>query len=349
MPSEAFRAVVIPIVIGAWTNAALWGFEMCMVYLYCSRSWSRDGRLMRTAVAICAIADTACTAVEMSCVYGYTVTNWGNEEYLLRQGWQFPAYIFLTATVALVVQSYFIQRYFRMSRNFIITGVLALLALLAVGGSSSLALIVAVHSKYSERSKVRVSAILWVGIKAVCDVSIATALIVQLLRYRSKHPLKQTKKLLSTLCVLAVETGTPTALIAVAGLITYLQNNSSNAPTGIAFNLGRAYSITFLMNLLMRQYLATSGQTNADSEFALPKSNETRPSMLRNAISVQDELAIQVKGERGSSEGEKAVHVKISGSSGDFTAGEDVPGDLNAFRVSYPPGSRVSSQVSFTS
>ncbi|KAH8919376.1 hypothetical protein BT69DRAFT_1337336 [Atractiella rhizophila] len=222
----------------------------------------------------------------MSCVYGYTVTNWGNEEYLLRQGWQFPAYIFLTgqyhvhfkedsltptlATVALVVQSYFIQRYFRMSRNFIITGVLALLALLAVGGSSSLALIVAVHSKYSERSKVRVSAILWVGIKAVCDVSIATALIVQLLRYRSKHPLKQTKKLLSTLCVLAVETGTPTALIAVAGLITYLQNNSSNAPTGIAFNLGRAYSITFLMNLLMRQYLATSGQTNADSEMNWP-------------------------------------------------------------------------------
>ncbi|KAH8913319.1 hypothetical protein BT69DRAFT_1359214 [Atractiella rhizophila] len=119
MPSQAFRTVVIPIVIGTWTNAALWGLEVCMVYLYYSRACSRDGLLMRTAVAICTIVDTACTAVTMSCrlfplavsprcfppvllsdqragVYGYTVTNWGNEAYLLRQGWHFPAYVLLT-------------------------------------------------------------------------------------------------------------------------------------------------------------------------------------------------------------------------------------------------------------
>ncbi|KAH8928001.1 hypothetical protein BT69DRAFT_1277560 [Atractiella rhizophila] len=259
----------------------------------------------------CSIVDTACTAVTLSCslrpirppflinlsgVYGYTVTHWGEGEYLLRQRWEFPAYLLLTATVAIVVQTYFIQRYFRLSQNFILTGVLIILALLALAGAISLSATVARGYEYSERnrSRVKVPAILWVGPKAVCDVAIATTLIVHLLRYRSKHPLQQTRKLISTLCILAIETSTPTALIAVAGLITYLQNNSSNASVGIAFNLGRAYSITFLMNLVMRQSLATPNHLTADHEFALPKSIVTTSSMFMNAISVQQGTPIQV-------------------------------------------------------
>ncbi|KAH8919966.1 hypothetical protein BT69DRAFT_1284404 [Atractiella rhizophila] len=354
MPSQAFRTVVIPIVIGTWTNAALWGLEVCMVYLYYSRACSRDGPLMRTAVAICTIVDTACTAVTMSCVYGYTVTNWGNEAYLLRQGWHFPAYVLLTATTAIVVQSYFIQRYLRLSRNFIVTGLLAILSLLAFAGSIALSSIVARYPDYSERSKIKIPAILWAGSKAVCDTAIACTLIFHLLRYRAnRQPLQHTRKLISTLCVLAIETSTPTAVIASAGLITYLENNSSNAPTGILFNLGRAYSITLLMNLLMRETLSTPGHTNADPEFGLPKSILTTPSVLMNAIAVQHETIVEVDRERPkgeqSGEEQKPVPLKCSPTSSDFAVGKDIASDPNAFQVSYPKGSRTSSQASFTS
>ncbi|KAH8915591.1 hypothetical protein BT69DRAFT_1356459 [Atractiella rhizophila] len=340
MPSEALKVVVIPIVIGTWTNAALWGLEMCMVYLYYSRSRSRDGFLLRTAVALCGILDTACTAVTMSCVYGYTVTNWGNEAYLLRQGWQFPAYVLLTASVAIIVQSYFIQRYLRLSRNPIVTGLLAVLALLAFAGSIALSATVIKYTEYTERGHIKIPAILWAGTKALCDVVIAATLIIHLLRYRSWQQLQQTRKLIAALCLLAIETSTPTAVIAVTALITYLQNNATNVPTGILFNLGRAYSITLLVNLLMRESLTTPGNTSG------PKSMANPPSMLMNAISVQHETIVQVEREHSAAEelgdDEKAVPIKGPG----FTGGKDISSNPNAYQVSYPQISRTSSITS---
>ncbi|KAH8917355.1 hypothetical protein BT69DRAFT_1300219 [Atractiella rhizophila] len=299
MPSEAFRTVVIPISKSAdsaehrmhfdlsesdrdmvreicvmafekslsfdRTNIALWSVEMCMVYLYYLRACSKDGPPMRTAVAILS-------------VYAYTVTNWGNEEYLLRQ-----------------VEGYFIQRYLRLSRNFIFTSLLAVLALFAFGSAGLVSVIVVMHNEYSERNRIELSAILAVVTHAVCDVAIATALTVHLLRFRSKRLHHETKKLLSTLSILAFESCTPTALIAICALITYLQNNPSNVSLAILFNIGRIYSITFLVNLLMRQSLVASSHTAAGPEFAVSNSNETTPSMFMRAILVQSETAVQVE------------------------------------------------------
>ncbi|KAH8919370.1 hypothetical protein BT69DRAFT_1322158 [Atractiella rhizophila] len=228
---------------------------------------------------LCAIVDTACTAVEMSCVYAYTVTNWGNEAYLLRQ-------------VMLVI-----------------------------------------HKEYSERNRLTASVSLSVATHAVCDVAIATTLIVHLLLYRSKPLLQQTKKLLSTLCILAIESGTPTALITTCALITYLHNNT-------------------------RKSLGTPGRTTTDSEFALPNSNEITPSMFMDAISVQHETTVQIKREQEHSseeqwgEEEKDFPVKISHTGctgGDFTGGRDLSRDLNASQVSHPQASNAPNQTPFTS
>ncbi|KAH8923968.1 hypothetical protein BT69DRAFT_1349773 [Atractiella rhizophila] len=260
----------------------------------------------------------ACTAVTMSCVYEYTVTNWGNESYLLRQGWQFPAYVLLTASVAIIVQSYFIQRYLRLSRNPIVTGLLAVLALLAFAGSIALSATVIKYTEYTERGHIKVPAILWAGTKALCE----------------------TRKLIAALCLLAIETSTPTAVIAVTALITYLQNNATNVPTGMLFNLGRAYSITLLVNLLMRESLTTPGNTTG------PKSMANTPSMLMNAISVQHEPIVQVEREHSTAEelgdDEKAVPIKGPG----FTGGKNISSNPNAYQVSYPQISRTSSITS---
>ncbi|KAH8915367.1 hypothetical protein BT69DRAFT_1325306 [Atractiella rhizophila] len=101
----------------------------------------------------------------------------------------------------------------------------------------------------------------------------------------------------------------------------------TNVPTGILFNLGRAYSITLLVNLLMRESLTTPGNTTG------PKSMANTPSMLMNAISVQHETIIQVERvpHRGVELGddEKAVPIKGPG----FTGGKDISSDPNAYQL----------------
>ncbi|KAH8927993.1 hypothetical protein BT69DRAFT_1330008 [Atractiella rhizophila] len=144
--------------------------------------------------------------------------------------------------------------------------------------------------------------------------------------------------------------------ITTCALITYLHNNTSNASSGIAFNIGRIYTITLLINLLIRKSLGTPGRTTTDSEFALPNSNEITPSMFMNAISVQHETTVQIKREHSSEEQcgeeEKDFPVKISRTGctgGDFTGGRDLARDLNASQVSYLQESNAANQTPFTS
>jgi hypothetical protein len=67
---------------------------------------------------------------------------------------------------------------------------------------------------------------------------------------------------LRRLTALAISTGFAPTVLAVASLITFLADQESNVCVGIAFCLGRTYSITALYNLNMRGRLRTDGHVS---------------------------------------------------------------------------------------
>ncbi|KAK0432565.1 hypothetical protein EV421DRAFT_2023931 [Armillaria borealis] len=76
-----------------------------------------------------------------------------------------------------------------------------------------------------ENSKVRVTAIIWLGGSVLCDTAIALCMTYVL--YRAQTGLKSTRILLSRLIRLTIETGTATAAIAAVHLALFLSYNST--------------------------------------------------------------------------------------------------------------------------
>ncbi|TFL03256.1 hypothetical protein BDV98DRAFT_563930 [Pterulicium gracile] len=103
--------------IGTWVNMMLYNLEISQVCVYFKHHSQKDPLLVRTMVLICLPFDSARVIAECACIYLYTVTHWGDAEYLLDQYWPIPVYVMTTAVSSLMVQMFLIRRYFHLVRG----------------------------------------------------------------------------------------------------------------------------------------------------------------------------------------------------------------------------------------
>ncbi|KAK0234884.1 hypothetical protein EDD85DRAFT_96506 [Armillaria nabsnona] len=96
------------------------------------------------------------------------------------------------------------------------------------------------YSNLEKNSKVRVTAIIWLGASALCDTAIA--LCMTYLLNRAQTGLKSTKILLSRLIRLTIETGTVTAAIAAVDMALFLAYPNNNYHAVPANCLVKIYS-----------------------------------------------------------------------------------------------------------
>ncbi|KAK0432584.1 hypothetical protein EV421DRAFT_1910844 [Armillaria borealis] len=99
------------------------------------------------------------------------------------------------------------------------------------------------YSNLRKNSKVRVTAIIWLGGSVLCDTAIALCMTYVLCQ--AQTGLKSTRILLSRLIRLTIETGTATAAIAAVHLALFLSYNN-NYPTVPANCLIKMYANTVL-------------------------------------------------------------------------------------------------------
>ncbi|KAJ7354035.1 hypothetical protein DFH08DRAFT_984251 [Mycena albidolilacea] len=183
-------------------------------------------------------------------VYLYTITHWGDPAYLKNQYW---ASHFGPIGMAALAQAFLVGRYWLL--NKFITLALFFFITVALGGAFASAVTIAIFPKYSDRKRVieriTIPATTWLVAEAVTDISIAFALLLQLRKV--KFSFKETRGLLDKLVTQTIQTGAAGATIALAVLVTFLANNASNVPTGIAYCIGRVYCLTMLANLNRRK------------------------------------------------------------------------------------------------
>ncbi|KAF7349020.1 hypothetical protein MVEN_01423200 [Mycena venus] len=114
--------------------------------------------------------------------------------------------------------------------------------MVAAGSAFCTAVTIVIFPGFKDRTKIIVPATTWLVAEAVADISIASALLLEL--WRVKSSFKETRSLLNRLVAQTIRTGTAGATIALVVLVAFLTNKESN---------GRVYCITMLANLNSRK------------------------------------------------------------------------------------------------
>ncbi|KAF7328345.1 hypothetical protein MVEN_02550000 [Mycena venus] len=238
------------LLIGTWANSFLYMAELTQARYY-FRHFKHDDWKLKTLVLVAFLVDTASTVGDYACVYLYTITHASDPGYLADQHWPIPLYLFTTALIAILVQSFLVIRYWWFTRNILVTLLNSFLCIVAFGGAVACGVIIAMFPAFKERNKVRIPATIWLVFEAVADLSIAAALLWEL--RKARPTLVDTRSVLDRLVALTIRTGTATATLAVATVIAFLLKDETNISVGIAYTLGRVYVLSMLANLNVRR------------------------------------------------------------------------------------------------
>ncbi|KAF8217451.1 hypothetical protein K438DRAFT_2006590 [Mycena galopus ATCC 62051] len=238
------------LLVGTWAGSLLYAVEIIQVAYY-YRHFKRDNWMLKLLVSSSIVIDSVSMIANYSAVYLYTITHWGDLVYLNNSYWPEPLNVFTTGVVTALAQSFLVARYWLLTKNKCITLILFFFITVAAGGAFTSGATLAIFPQYNDRRKAVIPGTIWLVAEAVTDVSIALALVLQLMKVKSSF--KETRSLLKRLVTQAIQTGTAGATIALAVLGTFLGNEGSNVPTGIGYCLGRVYCITMLANLNSRK------------------------------------------------------------------------------------------------
>ncbi|KAJ6506957.1 hypothetical protein C8R45DRAFT_971104 [Mycena sanguinolenta] len=238
------------LLIGTWANSFLYMAELTQARYY-FRHFKHDDWKLKTLVLVTFLIDTASTVGDYACVYLYTITHAGDPVYLSKQPWPIPLYLFTTAMIAILVQSFLVGRYWWFTRNVVVTLINSFLCIVAFGGAVTCGVIIAIFPAFSQREKVRVPATVWLVTEAVADLSIAAALLWEL--KKARPTLVDTRSILDRLVALTIRTGTATATLAIGTVIAFELDDENNISVAIAYTLGRVYVLSMLANLNVRR------------------------------------------------------------------------------------------------
>ncbi|KAJ7857520.1 hypothetical protein B0H13DRAFT_2077448 [Mycena leptocephala] len=231
--------------------------------IYYFRHFKYDDWKPKTQVAVAFTIDTVSFLGNYACVYLYVITHAGDPVYLAKLNWPMPLYIFSTAIVAALVQSFLVMRYWRLTRNIITTLFMGLLIMLAFGGTFTTAMVVVLFPAFEDGAKVKIPGMIWTITQAVVDLLIAAALLWE---FRKVKPgVKKTQRLLNRLAARTIKAGTVSAVIAVMAHILHMVNPKSNVTIAIGFCIGRVYVLTLLSNLNIRRTQSASSKCTSTS------------------------------------------------------------------------------------
>ncbi|KAF9023274.1 hypothetical protein BDZ89DRAFT_1162836 [Hymenopellis radicata] len=249
------------ILIGSWISSMLFMLIITKTITYYT-SFKSDALRLKLFVAFAVTVDTLSLIGDYADVYLYTVSHWGDQVFLRSQYWPFALYLTTTGVTGLLSQSFLVNRYYALTKNWLVCVFLAICIIVSFGGSVAMVFILVRFNEYSERFMIKTPASLWLTTTAVTDILISLLLIWQL--YKMKTSFKTTEHLIHRLMHTSMQTGTTTSVLALSILIFYLVNNTSNIATGLCFILSRVYVLTLLFNLTLRKIPKKEGTSSTD-------------------------------------------------------------------------------------
>ncbi|SJL06818.1 uncharacterized protein ARMOST_10160 [Armillaria ostoyae] len=226
-PSDLYK-VTGPLLIGCFLGLILYGILCNQVYIYYI-SFPKDNLASKTVVYVLWLTETVQTVIDIYDTFDMFCYNFGNVSGLYDARLSWIMIPILTGFVGCIAQLFYTWRMYKFSKKArwlcIILSVIAFTQFAAAICCGIQTWNSGHYSNHQKNSKVRVTAVIWLGGSVLCDTAIALCMTYVL--SRAQTGLKSTRILLSRLIRLSIETGTATAAIAAVHLALFLSYNST--------------------------------------------------------------------------------------------------------------------------
>ncbi|KAF8202785.1 hypothetical protein K438DRAFT_1965258 [Mycena galopus ATCC 62051] len=273
------------LLVATWASSLLYMAELVEAAYY-FRHCENDDWKLKVLVAVSFTIDTISVLCEYISVYLYTIIHAGDPVYLTKQNWAMLLNIFFNVAIAILVQSFLVSRYWRLTHNIAFTVFLFVLVAGAFGTGFSSGITILLFPALKDRRKVVVSGTVAMIAHISADLLIAAALIREFLRMKSSFRHTQSR-VLNRLVVMSLQTGSATAAIDVATVTTLLIDDETNIPAGIMYCIGRFYMLSMLLNLNIR----TSARPDSTEGISSGLQTPGRPTSLAFAYDGTENLS----------------------------------------------------------
>jgi len=187
-------------------------------------------------------------------VYTYVITNYGNAPQLGDLVWSLVVEVLFNGFTALLVQSFFVLRIWKLSeRNLWLTIPVLLLVLGEFGAVLGYVIQALQLSTFDQLDGLKPLSMTVNALAAAGDVLIAAILCTML--HRSRTGFKRSDSLINKLIIFTINTGFLTSVCAVLSLVTIVALPDTFVYICFYFTLGRLYSNSLLATLNARKLL----------------------------------------------------------------------------------------------
>jgi len=248
--------------VGLVVSAILYGVTILQTYLY-YRNYPNDSKILKWMVAILWVLDTAHLVLCTIAVYSVLVLNFNHPAILLNPTWSMNIQTDFNGLIGIIVECFYARRVWIVSRNFYLTAVILVLAVIHF----ALGIVFTVGS--FETSRADFSNLVWVtslglGSAAAADMIIGISLCYYL--SKSRTGFSRTDNLISTLMKYSLTTGFLTGIIACCVVLTFGIMPNNFVYVAFFWLLGKCYVNSVLAALNSRESLREKAHP-ADGSF----------------------------------------------------------------------------------
>ncbi|KAH8108733.1 hypothetical protein DFH11DRAFT_1070763 [Phellopilus nigrolimitatus] len=238
--------------VGLVVSAVLYGLTLLQTYTY-YRTYPNDSARLKSLVFILWFLDSLHLVLCTNAIYWYLVTNFNNPENLELTYWSMNIQTDCNGLIGLMVELFFAQRVWRVSKNWFLTGFITILAFVHCGLGIFFTVegfILKEFSKYSQLTWVTSTGL---GSAAAADITIAVSLVYFLSKNRTGF--ERTDSLITTLTVYAINTGLLTSICATAAVVSFATMPLNFVWLSFFWCLGKLYVNSLLASLNSREAL----------------------------------------------------------------------------------------------
>ncbi|KAI0833794.1 hypothetical protein BC628DRAFT_1414532 [Trametes gibbosa] len=232
--------------LGVAISSAVYGITCIQTFQYYrSPRGSTDVPFLRLIVLILWMLDSSHQALIVQIVYHYLILNYANATALLRTVWSIPTEIIVNAVIACIVETFFVMRIWKLSKNTFMVFTIAHFTMNLVFPIRTFFYPILLEAE----TKLKSTGSSGLGVAVVADVSISAAMVWYLRKGRTG--LRKSDDMIGRLIMLTITTG----MFVIANLVAYLAAPAQLYVLFFNFMLGKLYINSLLTSLNSRTYV----------------------------------------------------------------------------------------------
>lgn len=252
MESSSLVLFTGPLFLGSVFSWCLFGTFILQVYIF-SISFPNERLGIRLLVYGLLVLDIVQTIFSTHWVWRILVLGWGDTSVLSQLPWSSITIPILSGIVSAIVQFFFAWRIWSLKGRSYIARVMVIVVV-SISLMQSISAIYggirsAINATVAEFAALTSVVEVWLVGSAVCDILIAGSMSYILIQARLLSSFRATETMITKLIIIAVETGTVTAVAATIDVVLFLKMKDNFVHEVPALLLGKLYTNVLMANL----------------------------------------------------------------------------------------------------